>query len=320
MVPLELISGKERAKEKRGAKVCITGPSGVGKTSLVWTLPEKDTVFVDLEAGDLAIEGWQGTTVRPRTWVECRDIACILGGPNPSKRPDQPYSKDHYTWLTAPRGTNPDNGQRFETESEEKSRIESAKKLQKFPILFIDSITHAGRLCFQWCTTQPESFNKDGKVDTRGTYGLHGRDMIAWCVQLQHARDKDVIFACILDTKTDDFNRVVYSMQIEGAKTGIELPGIVDELITMAIIEPTDGTETYRGFVCQTINPWGYPAKDRAGRLDVVEKPHLGEMLKKLKGGRTKDLSETLNHDLPTTEPESDGVIDTSQPNQEESK
>ena len=28
-----------------------------------------------------------------------------------------------------------------------------------------------------------------------------------------------------------------------------------------------DGGDPYRAFVCQTINPWGFPAKDRSGRL-----------------------------------------------------
>jgi len=301
MASLEMISGKARSQEKRGVKACIAGKSGVGKTSLVWTLPVKKTVFIDLEAGDLAIEGWEGTTIRPRTWVECRDIACVLGGPNPSKRPDQPYSKDHYDWLTGDRGIDPDTGKNFETEDKAKVREEYTMKLQKFDIVFVDSITHSGRLCFQWCTTQAGSFNKEGKADTRGTYGIHGREMISWLIQIQQARDKDVIFACILDEKVDDFNRTVHSMQIEGAKTGLELPGIVDELITMAIIQPSDGSDPHRGFVCHTINPWGYPAKDRSGRLDIIEKPHLGNLLKKLKeGGRSKNLSETLNFELPS--------------------
>ena len=58
-------------------------------------------------------------------------------------------------------------------------------------------------------------------------------------------------------------------MQIEGSKTGRELPGIVDEVITMAIMSDENGAP-YRAFVCQTLNQWGYPAKDRSGRMKNI--------------------------------------------------
>ena len=72
---LPIISADERLKETKGIKGCIFGKSGIGKTSLLWTMPAETTLFFDLEAGDLAIEGWQGDTIRPRTWQECRDFA-----------------------------------------------------------------------------------------------------------------------------------------------------------------------------------------------------------------------------------------------------
>ena len=70
---------------------------------------------------------------------------------------------------------------------------------------------------------------------------------------------------------------------MEGAKTGRELPGIVDQIITMNWIDFGDGVPV-RAFVCTSPNPWGYPAKDRAGRLEQIEKPHLGELIAKLIG------------------------------------
>ena len=91
-----------------------------------------------------------------------------------------------------------------------------------------------------------------------------------------------VWFVGILDEKLDDFNRKVFQPQIDGSKTGLELPGIVDEVITMAEL-PSDGGDPYRAFVCQTINPWGFPAKDRSGRLAQVEEPHLGRLMAKIR-------------------------------------
>jgi hypothetical protein len=105
--------------------------------------------------------------------------------------------------------------------------------------------------------------------------------MIGWITHLQHTRMKDVFFVGILDEKLDDFNRKVFVPQIDGAKTGLELPGIVDEVLTMT--ELADGAkQLHRVFVCQTLNPWNYPAKDRSGRLDLVEEAHLGRLIAKI--------------------------------------
>jgi hypothetical protein len=261
---LPIISADQRLAEPRGIKGCIFGKSGIGKTSLLWTLDPAATLFMDLEAGDLAIEGWPGDTIRPRTWTECRDFAVFIGGPNPSFRDDQPYSQAHFDAVSA--------------------RFGERAVLDRYQTIFIDSITVAGRLCFQWCKGQPEALSeKTGKPDVRGAYGLHGREMIGWLTHLQHTRAKNVWFVGVLDEKLDDFNRRFFSAQIDGSKTGNELPGIVDQVITMAEMKADDGS-AYRAFVCQTLNPWGYPAKDRSGRLDLVEEPHLGRLMEKIRG------------------------------------
>lgn len=156
--------------------------------------------------------------------------------------------------------------------------------LDKYETVFVDSITVAGRLCLQWCKGQPQAYSeKTGKPDLRGAYGLMGQEMIAWLTHLQHTRGKNVWFVGILDERLDDFNRRVFQLQIDGSKTGLELPGIVDEVVTLAELKADDGT-AYRAFVCHTLNPWGYPAKDRSGRVDQIEEPHLGRLMAKIAG------------------------------------
>ena len=49
--------------------------------------------------------------------------------------------------------------------------------------------------------------------------------------------------------------------QIDGAKTGLELPGIVDEVLTMTEIQDDERHSSYRAFVCQTLNPWSFPPR-----------------------------------------------------------
>ena len=53
MSGLPIISADQRLAEPRGIKGCIFGVSGIGKTSLLWTLNASTTLFMDLEAGDM---------------------------------------------------------------------------------------------------------------------------------------------------------------------------------------------------------------------------------------------------------------------------
>jgi len=68
---LPIITADQRLAERRGVKGVLVGKSGIGKTSQLWTLKPTATLFFDLEAGDLAVEGWAGDAIRPRTITDC---------------------------------------------------------------------------------------------------------------------------------------------------------------------------------------------------------------------------------------------------------
>jgi hypothetical protein len=260
---MKVISVDERFAERSGAKVLIMGPPGVGKTSLLKTLVDdlvSTTLFVDIEAGDQAAADLPVACVRPRTWEDCRDLACVLGGPNPALPPTAAYSKHHFDAV---------------------STIGDAVRLASYQVLFVDSVTAASRLSFTHAEQQPESFNERGRKDLRSTYGFHGRQMIGWLNQIQQACGRHVVLVAILERVTDEFNRSEWRPQIEGRKTSLELPGIVDQLVTMQFIGFGDG-KPVRAFVCTSPNPWQFPAKDRSGKLDQIEEPHIGKLITKL--------------------------------------
>jgi hypothetical protein len=273
---IKLIKADDRLKAVPKINIALFGPSGVGKTTLARTLDPATTLFVDLEGGTLAIQGWAGDVLDVRgiaqqlnkyPWEIARALALYVGGFDPSDK-DGAYSKPVYDAV---------------------SKAFAEVDLSKYQTIFVDSITVASRECFKWAQVQPEAMASNGKPDTRGAYGILGREMIRWLTHLQHA-PKSVIVVGILDQEIDDLKRVTWTPQVEGSKTGRELPGIFDQVITLQTFKTEEG-QVFRGLCCQQVNPWGYPAKDRSGRLEMMEAPDLGKLLKKIREGKRIDTN-----------------------------
>jgi hypothetical protein len=268
MIGMSFLTAADRLAEVRGPKVLITGPTAIGKTSLLNTLSPVSLAgacLLDLEAGDLPVAGLPIASLRPRSWTDCRDIACAIGGPDPARASGSPYSQSHYDAVTAD---------------------SALAGLAQFNIIFVDSYTELSRQCRAWCEQQPESFNKYGQKDLRSMYGLAGRELIAWTQQIQHARARTIILVTILEKIVDDRGVPTWQIQLEGQRARRELPAILDVIITMTWVTFKDG-KARRAFVCRPDNSLGYPAKDRSGRLDQIEEPNLEKLLSKLSTQQT---------------------------------
>lgn len=291
---LHIITAAERMARKPKVNIALFAPSGWGKTFQARTLDPAETLFIDLEAGTLALNGnaadgsdaWAGSTINVREeaakigvhpWEFARALVCLLGGADPAAAPDSPYGAAAlavYEANIAPRAT-----------------------FDPYKIIFIDSITVATRLAFSWAKRQPEAVSeKTGKPDNRGAYGLLGQEAVTWLTQAQHIADKSVIVVGILDETKDDFGRPEFSPQIEGGKAGRELTGIFDQVITGGMFDVSSGTPvmdfkkgTERGFICHLNNGYGVPGKDRSGRLAAIEAPNLGELMRKIQSGPRVD-------------------------------
>jgi hypothetical protein len=271
---LRIISADERlSAASNKTSLAVFGPPGIGKTTLLKTLPEDDTVCLDLEAGLKSVQDWKGASIPVRSFADFRDLAVLIGGADPAQDSASWYSASHFEHV---RSVHRDSG--IETFLATKS------------IVFVDSITDLTRQAMLYAKQQPEAISeRSGKPDVRGAYGLLGREVIQALKHLQHAAGKTVIFVGVLEKVTDEFNTVTWQPQMEGTKAARELPGIVDQVLSMQLFGRNaegawvlDEKATERRLVCKAGNPYGLPAKDRSGRLDMTEPPHLGRLLPKI--------------------------------------
>lgn len=275
---LRIVTADERLSEAANkTTLAIVGESGTGKTTLVKALPEAKTLFLDLEAGMKSVQDWRGDSIPIRCFEDMVIMASLIGGPNPAAPPAAFFSNEHYAHYAA-----------------QHPRL--VEMLATKSIIFVDSITDLTRQAMVWAKKQPEAFSeRSGRPDTRGAYGLLGREVIGLLKHLQHAPGKTVILVGILEKQTDEFERVTWQAQMEGGKVGRELPGIVDQIMTLALfsrdaegalqLDPQRGTE--RRLVCRAGNRFGLPAKDRSGRLDETEPADLSALLRKINATST---------------------------------
>lgn len=273
---LRLITPEERLSVNYDKiTAAIFGRAKVGKTSLVRTLDPGNTLFINLEAGMKSVMDWRGPNVDIPTWQDAVDVACLIGGVDPAASNEQYYSQGHYNYVC--------------------ERYYRTLNPEWFKTHFFDSVTDLTRLAMTWARTQPQAFApKTGKPNMLGAYGLLGIEVIRLLRHVQHAPGKNVIFVGGLDFYRDDAGRDVYEPQTEGNKSKAELPFIVDQVITMSDFDAVPnfgvvhnfGRGQFRALCCKSPNPWGLPAGDRSGRLDIIEEPHLARLMAKINGGR----------------------------------
>ncbi len=270
---LRIVTADERlSRAANKTTIALFGPTGVGKTTQLKRLSPAETLCVDLEAGMKSVQEWPGDSIPIRRFDDAIHLACLIGGVNPAVEANGFFSEAHHAHLA-------------------KTHAELVQLLATKSIIFLDSITDLTRQAMAWAKTRPEAFSeKTGKPDTRGAYGLMAREVIGLLKHLQHAPGKTTIMVGILERVTDEFGKVSWQPQMEGGKAGRELPGIVDQVISMSLFaiekdgslrhDPETGTE--RRFVCRAGNRFGLPAKDRSVRRDEVEPADLAALLRKI--------------------------------------
>lgn len=242
---LAIISADQRRAETT-IKGMVWGQAGVGKTTLLKTLDPATTLAIDIEGGLLSVE--RDDQFGPRWQGDSiklenwQEARAVLQGLQ-SGHPD----------------------------------------FAKYGTIFVDSISKATNLCFAWAEKQPEAFSeKTGKPDTRGAYGLIGRECVEWCNGFKHLSRRHVWMVGGLERKEVDGVKDWMPLTM-GAKLANELPYIMDYNLVMARFKAGDGNY-YAGLFTDPIKNPEYasvPLKTRVSGLAQIEQPHLGKLMAK---------------------------------------
>ena len=160
---LRIITADERlSASENKTSLAIFGPPGVGKTTLIKSLPEDEAVCFDLEAGMKSVQDWRGPSIPIRSFADFRDLVILIGGPDPAQHPDSYYGPSYYAHV-------------------QKAYADSGLEafLETRSIIFVDSITDLTRQAMAWAKSRPEALSeRTGKPDTRGAYGLLAREVV----------------------------------------------------------------------------------------------------------------------------------------------
>lgn len=242
---LAIITADQRIRSA-AVKGLIFGQAGVGKTTLLKTLPTDSTLCLDFEAGMLSVQNddqfgpaWRGDSIRVETWPEAK---AILEG----------FQKP-----------------------------EAAPFLAKYKTVFIDSLTFASKLCIEWCKQQPQAYTKERNLDIWAVYRLLSEEMIGWTQGWKHLPGVNVWMLGGLERKKIDAVTEWIPL-LDGHKLYAELPYIMDYCFVMARFRAADGN-TYTGIFTDPVANPEYahvPVKYRS-KLDAIEQPHLGQITAK---------------------------------------
>jgi len=177
---IQITTPDMRAEEELFPTGLILGLPGSGKTHLIKTLPAEETLFIDVEGGDMTIKGDSdvGISIRPQTmyskskdvlfqnqstWENLRDIAVIFCGADINSKEKVKYKLDRYV---------PYSQQHYDAVFQEwGEKMVNALK-NKIKYVYLDTITKASHLCKRYTDAHATSVTKNGAFDGMGSYGL----------------------------------------------------------------------------------------------------------------------------------------------------
>jgi phage nucleotide-binding protein len=127
---------------------------------------------------------------------------------------------------------------------------------------------------------------KRASKDPRQAYGAMQDQMGDFVRAFRDLPGRHVMMTAKLEKSQDETGRILYAPSMPGQKMGQTLPYFFDEVLALRVDRDQAGA-LRRTLLCDTDGAW--VAKDRSGRLDVVEEADLGLVIGKIVGVGDKE-------------------------------
>ena len=119
---------------------------------------------------------------------------------------------------------------------------------------------------------------KDRNTNGMKAYGNMADTMVKLVKAFRDTRGLNVVLIVKESTENDE-GRLVHKPSTPGKRLGEDIPYLFDEVFALRTERnPEGGVKRF----LQTVNDGYYDCKDRSGRLDPVEPPHLGKIAAKI--------------------------------------
>ena len=150
----------------------------------------------------------------------------------------------------------------------------TAEMKDRYSWVFIDSLTEISQRCD---SVMREKYPDSSKTFRR--WDDYSDTMIRIIKGFRDLHDYSVIFTCLETIDKDDVSRRYAAPDVVGRGLKEKLPSFFDLVLYMRLVQDDTGGE-HRVLYTQPVNE--YPAKDRSGKLNTVEKPNLLEIRAKI--------------------------------------
>lgn len=153
--------------------------------------------------------------------------------------------------------------------------IAESDEAKDFDSIAIDSISEIGEVVL----AHEKRVNKDG----RAAYGEMAVQVMEIMRAFRDVKGKHIYFSAKCEKAQDETGRILYSPSMPGSKLAQQIPYLVDEVFALRVEKDSEGV-VQRALMCHSDGLW--TAKDRSGKLTAWEAPDLGEIIKKIGGGK----------------------------------
>jgi phage nucleotide-binding protein len=154
---------------------------------------------------------------------------------------------------------------------------DSEEARKTYATVSLDSISDIAEVCL--------SKAKADHTDARQAYGELGDKMSSIIRAFRDLRNYDIYFTAKAQRLADEAGVSQYMPSMPGKMLVTQLPYFFDEVLALRTAVTDDGTPySY----LQTSRDLFWEAKDRSGKLDFMEEPHLGKLFKKIRSKKAE--------------------------------